>query len=107
MNFRRKDTPSAAAAKASFSTATAYRIESDPQPPSQKQPPRSSRRSDPLDGIFEKEVVPLLVESPALRAGDHLRRAVPPSSKAPCQRAPHHRAPRAPVARPCMGPNRR
>ena len=28
MNFRRKDTPSAAAAKASFSTATAYRIES-------------------------------------------------------------------------------
>ena len=32
MNFRRKDTPSAAAAKASFSTATAYRIESDPQP---------------------------------------------------------------------------
>ena len=68
MNFRRKDTPSAAAAKASFSTATAYRIESDPQPPSQKQPPRSRRRSDPLDGIFEKEVVPLLVECPALRA---------------------------------------
>ena len=68
MNFRRKDTPSAAAAKASFSTATAYRIESDPQPPSQKQPPRSNRRSDPLDGIFEKEVVPLLVECPALRA---------------------------------------
>ena len=65
MNFRRKDTPSVAAAKASFSTATAYRIESDPQPPSQKQTPRSSRRSDPLDGIFEKEVVPLLVESPA------------------------------------------
>ena len=68
MNFRHKDTPSVAAAKASFSTATAYRIESDPRPPSQKQTPRSSRRSDPLDGIFEKEVVPLLVESPALRA---------------------------------------
>ena len=34
---------------------------------------RSSRRAaaavrDPLDGIFEKEVVPLLVECPALRA---------------------------------------
>ena len=68
MSFRRKDTPSVAAAKASFSSATAYRIESDPQPPSQKQTPRSSRRSDPLDGIFEKEVVPLLVESPSLRA---------------------------------------
>ena len=46
MSFRRKDTPSAAAAKASFSTASAYRIESDPQPPSQKQTPRTGRRSE-------------------------------------------------------------
>ena len=57
-----------AAAKASFSTATAYRIESDPLPPSRKQTPRSGRRSDPLGGIFDKEVVPLQVESPSLRA---------------------------------------
>ena len=68
MSFRRKDTPSVAAAKASFSTASAYRIESDPQPPSQKQTPRTGRRSDPLGGIFDKEVVPLLVEFPSLRA---------------------------------------
>ena len=68
MSLRRKDTPSVAAAKASFSTATAYRIESDPRPPSQKPTPRTGPRSDPLDGIFEKEVVPLLVESPTLRA---------------------------------------
>ena len=68
MSLRRQDTPSVAAAKASFSTASAYRIESDPRPPSQKQTPRSSRRHDPLDGIFEQEVVPLLVECPALRA---------------------------------------
>ena len=68
MSFRRKDIPSEAAAKASFSTATAYRIESDPRPPSQKQTPRTSRRRDPLDGIFDKEVVPLLVECPSLRA---------------------------------------
>ena len=68
MSLRRKDTPSAAAAKAAFSTASAYRVESDPQPPSQKQTPRTSRRLDPLDGIFEKEVVPLLVEFPSLRA---------------------------------------
>ena len=47
---------------------TAYRIESDPRPPSQKRTPRGSRRRDPLDGIFEKEVVPLLVECPGLRA---------------------------------------
>ena len=57
-----------AAAKASFSTASGYRIESDPRPPSQKQTPRGGRRRDPLDGIFEQEVVPLLVECPALRA---------------------------------------
>ena len=57
-----------AAAKASFSTATAYRVESDPRPPSQKQTPRTRRRSDPLADIFDNEVVPLLVESPSLRA---------------------------------------
>ena len=34
MNLRSKDTPSEAAANASISTATAYRIESDPRPPS-------------------------------------------------------------------------
>ena len=68
MSLHRQDTPSVAAAKASFSTASAYRIESDPRPPSQKRTLRGSRRSDPLDGIFEKEVVPLLVEFPALRA---------------------------------------
>ena len=57
-----------AAVKAAFSTASAYRVESDPRPPSQKQTPRTGRRLDPLDGIFEKEAVPLLVESPSLRA---------------------------------------
>ena len=57
-----------AAAKASFSTVTAYRIGSDPRPPSQKQMPRTRRRSDPLADIFDKEVVPLLVESPSRRA---------------------------------------
>ena len=55
-----------AAAKASFSTATAYRVESDPRPPSQNQTPRTRHRSDPLADIFDNEVVPLLVESPSL-----------------------------------------
>ena len=35
MNLRSKDTPSLAAAKASISTASAYRIESDPRLPAQ------------------------------------------------------------------------
>ena len=68
MSLRRNDTPSVAAAKASFSTASAYRVESDPRLPSQEQTPRSRRRLDPLVGIFDEEVVPLLVESPSLRA---------------------------------------
>jgi uncharacterized protein YozE (UPF0346 family) len=67
MRFRRSDTPAAAAAKASFSTATAYRIENDPQRPSQKKTTRGRRRPDPLAGIFDEEVVPMLQASPQLR----------------------------------------
>ena len=54
MNLRSKDQPSVAAAKASISTATAYRIESDPRLPSQKRSARTRRRPDPLDGIFDE-----------------------------------------------------
>lgn len=68
MKFRRNDTPSVAAAKASFSPSTAYRIESDPRLPSQKKKPRTRRRPDPLAGIFDNEIVPILEASPRLRA---------------------------------------
>ncbi len=68
MNLRSKDTPSVAAAKASISTATAYRIESDPRLPSQIRTARTRRRPDPLDGIFDEEVVPMLEHTPHLRA---------------------------------------
>ena len=44
MKFRQTDTPAVAAAKASISTATAYRIEKDPRLPSQKKAPRGRRR---------------------------------------------------------------
>lgn len=67
MKFRQTDTPAAAAAKASFSTATAYRVENDPRLPSQKMVPRARRRPDPLAGIFDEEVVPMLEASPELR----------------------------------------
>ena len=71
MSLRRTDTPSVAAARAAFSTATAYRIESDPRPPSQKQTPRTRRRRDPLAGIFDEEVVPMRKRplNPTLRRG--------------------------------------
>ena len=68
MNLRTKDKPSVAAAKAAISTASAYRIESDPRLPSQKRSVRTRRRPDPLAGIFEQEVIPLLQQAPQLRA---------------------------------------
>src|SRR5258708_6558530 len=58
----------AAAAKAGFSTATAYRIEADPRLPSQKTKPRGRRRPDPLAGVWEGEIVPMLEAAPGVRA---------------------------------------
>ena len=68
MTHRKKDRPALAAARAGFSTATAYRIEADPGRPSEKRKPRGRRRPDPLAGIFEEEIVPLLEANPGLRA---------------------------------------
>ena len=68
MTHRKKDRPALAGAKAGFSRATADRIEADPRPPSQKSKPRGRRRPDPLAGIFEEEIVPLLEASPGLWA---------------------------------------
>ena len=68
MIHRKKDRPALAAARAGFSTATAYRIEADPGRLSEKGKPRGRRRPDPLAGIFEEEIVPLLEASPGLRA---------------------------------------
>jgi transposase InsO family protein len=67
MKFRRTDPVPLAAAKAGFSTATAYRIEQDPRPPSQKPAPRGRRRPDPLAAVWESEVLPLLQAAPGLR----------------------------------------
>ena len=66
MIHRKKDRPALAAARSGFSTA--YRIEADSGRPSEKRKPRGRRRRDPLAGIFEEEIVPLLEASPGLRA---------------------------------------
>jgi hypothetical protein len=68
MRFRHIDTPAAAAAKAGFSTATAYRIEADPRLPSQRKKPHGRRRPDPLAGVWESEIVPMLDAAPGIRA---------------------------------------
>jgi hypothetical protein len=68
MRFRHIDSPAAAAAKAGFSTASAYRIEADPRLPSQCKKPRGRRRADPLAGVWESEIVPILEAAPGIRA---------------------------------------
>ena len=68
MKSRQSNVPAIAAAKAGFSTATAYRIEADPRLPSQKKKPRGRRRPDPLAGVWESEIVPMLEAAPGIRA---------------------------------------
>jgi len=68
MKSRQSNVPAIAAAKAGFSTATAYRIEADPRLPSQKKKPRGRRRPDQLAGVWDSEVVPMLEAAPGIRA---------------------------------------
>lgn len=67
MKLRQTHSTTVAAAKASISVATAYRIEKDPRLPSRKQASRGRRRPDPLAGIFDEEIVPLLKSAPGIR----------------------------------------
>ena len=68
MKSRQSNVPAIAAAKAGFSTAIAYRIEADPWLPSQKKKPRGRRRPDPLAGVWDSEIVPMLETAPGVRA---------------------------------------
>ncbi len=68
MKYRQTHAAPTAAAKAGFSTTTAYRLEDDPMPPSRKAAARGRRRPDPLGEIFDAEVVPLLIAAPGLRS---------------------------------------
>ena len=68
MKSRQISAPAVAAAKAGFSRATAYRIEADPRLPSQKKQERGRRRPDPLAGVWDAEIVPILKANPGIRA---------------------------------------
>jgi hypothetical protein len=68
MKFRQTDVPPVAAAKASISTATAYRFEQDRRLPSHHEQTRGRRRPDPLADFFDVEIVPMLKAAPGLRA---------------------------------------
>ena len=81
MTYRLTLSPEAAAAKAGFSKASAYRIEGDDlRLPSQKKAPRGRRRSDPLDPYWDAEILPILKAAPGIRVIgvlDELRRRHP------------------------------
>lgn len=82
MTNRRNAPVATAAAKAGFSPATGYRVLHDARLPSERQAPRSRRRPDPLDGIFDEVVVPMLEAAPGLRPVaifEELRRRDPES----------------------------
>jgi len=68
MTSRQTHGPAISAAKASISTATAYRYEQNHQLPSSQKKLRGRRRPDPLIDFFDAEVVPMLKAAPALRA---------------------------------------
>ena len=69
MEFRRQHTQRLAAAKAGISERTGRRIERDRQLPSQRsaRPRRRRPVSDPLGGLWESDIVPLLENRPGLR----------------------------------------
>lgn len=80
MSYRQTHSPETAAAKAGFSTASAYRIEADPRLPSHKKEPRGRRRPDPLAPYWDTEIVPILKAAPGIRVIgvlDELRRRHP------------------------------
>ncbi len=68
MSYRQTHETAVAAAKAGFSTATGYRIENDPRLPSRKKASRGRRRPDPLAGVWDSEIVPILKAAPGVRA---------------------------------------
>jgi len=66
--LRGKHTQEAAAAKTGISVASARRIESIQALPSQRPPRHWRTRADPLDEVWQAEVVPMLESAPALMA---------------------------------------
>jgi hypothetical protein len=67
MDLRRTHSQQTAAAMAGFSASTGSRLDRDPRLPSQTKAPRGRRRPDPLAGIWDSEIVPMLEAMPGLR----------------------------------------
>lgn len=68
MKYRQNNCIEVSAAKASISRATAYRIEKEVRLPWQRRRRATGVAPDPLEHIFDAEVVPLLKAAPGIRA---------------------------------------
>jgi hypothetical protein len=68
MQDRLRHSQRAAAARAGFSERTARRIDADPRLPSQRRPERGRTVADPLAGVWEAVLLPILERDPAVQA---------------------------------------
>lgn len=73
MTDRNTHSQRTAAARAGFSERTARRFDADSTLPSQRQPKRGRTVADPLDGVWEKLLLPILVQDSSVQAITLLR----------------------------------
>lgn len=68
MQDRLRHSQRTAAARAGFSERTARRIDTDPRLPSQRRPERGRTVADPLAGVWEAVLLPILERDPAVQS---------------------------------------
>ena len=70
MTLRKTHHQNVAAAMSGFSTSTGYRLEKDPRAPSRKKGARrhGGGKPDPLAGIWDSDIVPMLDGAPGLKS---------------------------------------
>jgi len=67
MHERQRHNQAIAAARAGMSERTARRLEKDPRKPSERQATRGRTVPDPLESVWEPELVPMLETDPSLK----------------------------------------
>lgn len=91
MTLRQKHPQKAAAAMAGFSPSTGQRAEKDPRPPSERNRDRrhGGGKPDPLAGLWDEEIAPLLRAAPGLKpitVLEEMQRRHPERDLAPARR---------------------
>lgn len=95
MKLRLTDPVALAATRAGISRASAYRLQQQQGKPPTQPAARGRRRPDPLEGIFDEQVVPMLEAAPGVRAVaifhelQRLHPQLPPSVRRTLERRIH------------------